>query len=204
MSIPHAMDAKLWSLFTLAHFKPFSAASPLLSEDEDAIEVFRTYVFSPCSRTIMSNWEAVHECEDERDADRLKKQAKATAESKALSLSLGVMGDNDEIELNSEQNHPWRCEEDFHIQQVVLLLQQSRWIRASKEHGETPHSTDLPPSCRNEYQFGDLGHLCECLKRWKTDIKRQENVVTDSQRNALNPECQIACPVPATDPAVTI
>ncbi|KAG1816968.1 hypothetical protein DFJ58DRAFT_633052, partial [Suillus subalutaceus] len=67
MSIPRATDAKLWALFTLAHFKPFSAVSPLLRKGEDATDAFRTYIFSTRSRTIMSNWEAVHECEDERD-----------------------------------------------------------------------------------------------------------------------------------------
>ncbi|KAG1894487.1 uncharacterized protein F5891DRAFT_922037, partial [Suillus fuscotomentosus] len=67
MSIPRATDAKLWALFTLAHFKPFSALSPLLHKGENVIEVFRTYSFSPRSRTVMTNWEAVHECEDERD-----------------------------------------------------------------------------------------------------------------------------------------
>jgi hypothetical protein len=38
--------------------------------------------FSGEHNQIMRKWNAIHECEDERDADRLQKRDKATAESK--------------------------------------------------------------------------------------------------------------------------
>ena len=36
----------------------------------------------------MNNWEAVHECQDEQDAERLQKWAQMTAESLAMTQSL--------------------------------------------------------------------------------------------------------------------
>jgi hypothetical protein len=35
------------------------------------VDVFNTYSFSPRNLAIMQHWEAVHECEDEQDAERL-------------------------------------------------------------------------------------------------------------------------------------
>ncbi|KAG0708165.1 hypothetical protein DFH29DRAFT_772343, partial [Suillus ampliporus] len=67
MSIPRSSDMKAWSIFVLAHFKPFSTSHRLLSEHESVEEAFQAYDFSPQSRKVMLNWESVHECEDERD-----------------------------------------------------------------------------------------------------------------------------------------
>jgi hypothetical protein len=44
----------------------------------------------------MLNWDSVHECEDEHDAERLRKRAQLSVESKALTSSLAVnFNDND-------------------------------------------------------------------------------------------------------------
>ncbi|KAK0489998.1 hypothetical protein EDD18DRAFT_1080725, partial [Armillaria luteobubalina] len=57
----------IYALFMLAHFKPFHFTVPLLRPTESASEVFRSYEFSARAIQCMSNWEAMHECEDERD-----------------------------------------------------------------------------------------------------------------------------------------
>jgi hypothetical protein len=36
----------------------------------------------------MNNWEAIHECLDQRDAERLRKRAALTAESLAMTYAL--------------------------------------------------------------------------------------------------------------------
>ncbi|KAF5333957.1 hypothetical protein D9758_017594 [Tetrapyrgos nigripes] len=56
-------------LFLLAHFKPFGPQMPLIvsSIDQD----FESYQFSSFAQHVISNWEAIHECEDERDAERI-------------------------------------------------------------------------------------------------------------------------------------
>jgi hypothetical protein len=49
MSIPRSSDMKAWSIFALAHFKPFSISNRLFGEHESAIEAFQAYDFSPWS-----------------------------------------------------------------------------------------------------------------------------------------------------------
>lgn len=73
MSIPLSNNKRAWALFALSHFKPFSCDIPLFNRDEDPEDVFNAYAFSDYSQSIMINWEAIHECEDEWDADRLRK-----------------------------------------------------------------------------------------------------------------------------------
>lgn len=78
VTIPRRADNDYYRLFCLAHFKPFSAFSPLLPPNCTVSETFATYVFSDTAKRCIANWEDVHECEDERDADRLRQLAKKT------------------------------------------------------------------------------------------------------------------------------
>ena len=70
-SIPRSTSRTHWMLFALAHFKPFDCDHPLLPNTSlNMIEnIFNNYLFSPRSRLVMKQWEAVHECQDERDAE---------------------------------------------------------------------------------------------------------------------------------------
>lgn len=43
------------------------------------MEMYSKYMFDEFAHHVMQNWEAIHECEDERDADRLLKRAAAAA-----------------------------------------------------------------------------------------------------------------------------
>ena len=51
----------------LAHFKPFYPV--LLMGENKSIKSTYNDAFSENLRLIMKNWEAICECEDERDAD---------------------------------------------------------------------------------------------------------------------------------------
>ena len=72
MSILHHASPQ-YSLFMLAHFKPFSNESPLWDKDIGVNKAFEQFHFSTAAQEIMHNWEAIHECEDEQDAERLQK-----------------------------------------------------------------------------------------------------------------------------------
>jgi hypothetical protein len=71
--VPRKSSADAWSLFTLAHFKPFSVSVPLFENGQQLTEALAGYAFSEFACHVMRNWEAMHECEDARDADRLRK-----------------------------------------------------------------------------------------------------------------------------------
>jgi hypothetical protein len=71
-SFPRAQDKHMYAAFSLAHLKPFSIVHPLLADDESYEQCYSSYQFTPFSNQIMLNWEAIHECEDARDAERIK------------------------------------------------------------------------------------------------------------------------------------
>ena len=87
ISIPRH-DSSQYNLFMLAHFKPFSEESPLWNKEIGVNETFKQFHFSATAQKIMHNWEAIHECEDERDAERLRKRAACLEESSTLTNSL--------------------------------------------------------------------------------------------------------------------
>jgi hypothetical protein len=60
-----------YKLFVLAHLKPFSPNNPLILPTETVDQVFETFQFTSRSKEIIKNWDAIHECEDARDAERL-------------------------------------------------------------------------------------------------------------------------------------
>ena len=57
----------------LAHFKPFSPTNTLLKPTETFEDVFQSYCFNKFSKQVMLNREAIHECQDARDAEHIKK-----------------------------------------------------------------------------------------------------------------------------------
>jgi hypothetical protein len=70
MSIPRETSAA-WPLFVLSHFKPFGISNPLVLPEDTPNTIFDTYNFSCNALTIMKNWNAIYECEDEHDAECL-------------------------------------------------------------------------------------------------------------------------------------
>ena len=68
-SIPRKTNTDAWALFALAHFKPFSASIPVIEPGDDLMAIFNNHPFSEHAKKILQNWDAIHECEDERDAE---------------------------------------------------------------------------------------------------------------------------------------
>jgi hypothetical protein len=67
--IPREKTGREWQLFVLAHFKPFGHSALLLADNESLDDAFKNFTFSHRSLFTMNNWESVHECQDERDAE---------------------------------------------------------------------------------------------------------------------------------------
>ena len=87
-SIPRPNAGLLYKIFVLAHFKPFGALYPLVPKNETFETVFKRYSLTEAAQTVITNWDATNECEDARDAERMKKAAQMTKESRALTNSL--------------------------------------------------------------------------------------------------------------------
>ncbi|KAG2739415.1 hypothetical protein P692DRAFT_20695710, partial [Suillus brevipes Sb2] len=161
------------------HFKPFSVSIDLLGINEDPIASHEHFPFCPRSREVMSNWEAVHECEDERDADRLRKRVQLTAKNKALTASIGVGPEEDEIDFAFPSHSSLRSETDFRAQQAVLELQQSGWFEQQ--------TVDLSCPTRSTGDCPASDGISRWIKQWKSEIKKQELTIASTRRNALNP-----------------
>ncbi|KAG1781435.1 hypothetical protein EV702DRAFT_1244556 [Suillus placidus] len=150
MSIPHKTNVKLWAIFCLAHFKLFSILRALIAEAADPVEVYERWPFGSRSVDIMANWEAVHKCEDERDADRLRKHAQLTTESKALTSSVGLGAEDNELDFCEPAIPSRQAESDFRVQQAVLELQQAGWFDVAhvNQAGASP-VVNLPTNGRD-------------------------------------------------------
>lgn len=200
MSIPRKGEKESntrWFLFVLAHFKPFSATRPLLSNTKTVEEVFKHFTFGDRHLRIIENWEAVYECQDERDAERLRKRAALTAESRAKTSEFKtIVGDDDEAAAIDASNPPPKnSEADFQHQQTVLLLQQSRWLGSGITTSMTTpgnlngHNGPIV----NEVAKELLPEITQpLLKKWARDVKEQETYIFNARRNALDPNNQTA------------
>jgi hypothetical protein len=99
MSVPRP-TASIYKLFVLSHFKPFHNNIPLLAATDTIENVYSSDYFPHYAVDVMKNWEAINECEDERDAERLKKREALTRESQALTKSITANFDDELTELN--------------------------------------------------------------------------------------------------------
>jgi len=204
MSIPRSSDMRAWPLFALAHFKPFSATVPLLNDEQDAEQVFRSYAFGQTARQIMLNWEAVHECEDERDAERLAKQVRSMRDVKPsdspAELERDDANDGEELSLDMKQRSSRGAEQQFRLQQLIMLMQQSGWLKTQLAAPLPQPACSLTDLNRNleasfklegtELESGPLSK--KQIQEWKDEIKRQEADLAATRRNALNPGQQIS------------
>ena len=87
--IPREKTGRRWQLFVLAHFMPFSHTDPFITGVDTLEQVFKKFELSAHGLFVTNNWEAVHECQDERDSECLRKRAALTAESLAMTKALG-------------------------------------------------------------------------------------------------------------------
>ena len=117
MSIPRETSSQ-WPLFVLSHFKPFGIENPLIPSGETPNTIFNTYDFSLNAITVMKNWNAIYECEDERDAEHLQKHACDTQKSSAVTNSMVFLNENIECAI-SKKTH---SEQDFKMQQMILTM----------------------------------------------------------------------------------
>ena len=188
-SIPCVASHRAWAVFTLAHFKPFGVSNSLLSGGDTFESVFENYQFTSRSLEIMRNWEAIFECEDARDADRLRKRVNAMAKSQtmtaAIRSAIDIDQDDDITTVDPTTKPPSKC--DLQMHQYILRLQQSSWFES------TPV---LPPlEYRKDEKDIVIQHLPETtasrLKTWKRQTKEQEVSLAQAWRNALNPESQV-------------
>ena len=100
MSIPRKSD-KGYKMFALAHFVPFDINNPLLRHGQTTDDVFEHAQLTERHQQILNNWEAIHKCQDECDAEWMRKRAEMTQESQAMTRALhGSINTAEEIDVD--------------------------------------------------------------------------------------------------------
>ena len=183
-SIPRrCQDESYYAIFMLAHFAPYSQSKPLSVAESSIAAMFDTTTFSERSITVMKNWEAVHECEDEREAERLKKRSAKLNQTKMQVHAVEAMIPDEYL------NDPeaYRISEfdfaheqiDNHTLHMRCSLLNANWTR--------PHRVDpIDPL----HQYVDNLHAPINLRQWKVHIKAQETAVGNARRAQLDPTQQ--------------
>ena len=145
------------------------------------------YKFSDDSLDSMNNFEAIHECEDQRDAERLRKRAAFAAESKSLTNALHLSAMPEDIDLVLDDgNGSKSAQRDWTIQQTLLKYIQSDWLKENTDSSE--NEMLIPAQSAPKFSCPDINHAQ--LKQWKKEIKAQETMASQQRRNALNPAAQ--------------
>ena len=185
MSIPRKSD-KGYQIFALAHFIPFDIDNPLLKPGEPVDSVFENVKFSDRHLQILNNWEAIHECQDERDAERLRKRAEQSRESRAMTKALhGSIEAAHEAEVDFEGAKRGKAR-DIQGEVLLDLMRQCHWIQANKR----PQIGSLDTSVADEFVYLEPTTLQ--LKEWATSIKQQESMMMARCRNASDVNEQVS------------
>lgn len=178
-SIPRESSAQ-YHLFVLVHFKPWGVETALLHRGQTTEAESRSFEFLPRHVTVMKNWESLYECQDERDAERMRKQDNLRKESKALTKSLS--DSPNEVDLvNVDSTLPQaHTAQEKEVVATMARLSAAGWLEppTGSSMEETDGANDLP-DC--------LPHR---LKDWDAAQARQEADIVRQRRNALNPEHQ--------------
>ena len=180
MSIPRVSD-KGYQMFALAHFIPFDVDRPLLQPGQTADDVFKSAQFSDRHLQILDNWESIHECQDERDAERMRKRAEMSRESRAMTRALhGSIEAEQGIDIDIASTRGKKSR-DAQAELLVGLMQQCGWIRNDRLRVDI-ETYSTPPTDNFEYPAPTRSQL----KEWTLSIKQQENMMMARRRNASN------------------
>jgi len=128
----------------------------------------------------MKTWKAIHECEDERDADQLHKRAALAKESQTLTCSM-VFDDDEIIDVSSEI---MTAKKDFEINSILLKLLESNWLKKIQEH-----SSPIQTEYIKTLEIPDLTKTL--LQTWRTEMKSQEDLISACCRNSQDKSNQI-------------
>ncbi|THV05582.1 hypothetical protein K435DRAFT_790095 [Dendrothele bispora CBS 962.96] len=206
MKFPTKKDGWRYHLFTLVHFKPFSSQKPLLpqfrpdTKEQTLLSAFNEYEWPECVQQYLKNLEDINECQDQRDAERLRKLANQASERSRIDQEISQRmhahntgAENEEgnivTELPSdimlemaalhEKQHIARKERD--ILSVMMTIQSSNWFACLEHHqSNSIHNIKFPDLPMTQKQI--TGWLSEASKQEKA--YKQEQLMPHSTKTA--------------------
>ncbi|KAE8222189.1 hypothetical protein CF319_g4571 [Tilletia indica] len=154
----------------LVHFKAFSDSAPLKAPDSTYEQTFVQHSFSGSSKRVMANWEALHECDDARDAEQLarrKRESSRNADKASDAEALvrdGQGADSATADVDVELLAHKRQKHSLLTAEYVHSLSKAGWFNVSKTNSQSmttaEHSSPVFSVVRR--------------RTWTKEIKAQE------------------------------
>ncbi len=199
-SVPRPeLNMEKYCLYILAHFHPFSATNPINFSDLSIKDVFSNTVFDSESKRIMKNWNAIHECEDEREKERMRKQSSSHQKTKTHaknvedSIPPEYLNDPTSFQINDILT-----DVDAQTLRLYTILHDANWFTTNSRmmsHNALDRSLGNGAPNETMYPF-------HCLKLWKEEVKSQEQVLAQHRRSRVNPSHQVHVHNPCKDSAL--
>jgi len=208
--IPRIIGAKIprkhqnddvYAFFMLCHFVPFSAKSPLdlgggiwecyeRAMTENNSRVYPR--FSARAKEIMRNWDEIHECEDVRDADRLRKRQSTNKKmqrySKDVLSQLPAEFWDDPASVTAAEKGP-QVELDHQTAFTLASFIGANWLTGS------PSTGPAPPLSGSQSTVSDIrdpfASLADFKKRWQAQINTAARERAHARRACLDPSKQL-------------
>jgi len=186
MSIPRKSD-KGYQIFALAHFIPFDVENSLLRPGQTVGDIFDDACFTGEHLQVLNNWEAIHECQDERDVERMHKRAEKSRESRAMTRALhGSIETEHETDVGSE-GAKWSKVRDIRGEVLTDLMRQCGWIQISRQPQAQGGIHDS--SATDEFVYPEP--TSSRLKEWALSVKQQEGAKMARRRNTSDVSEQV-------------
>ncbi|KAG8929439.1 hypothetical protein FRC01_004338 [Tulasnella sp. 417] len=167
------------ALFMIAHFVPFSSQHPLFPPNRQVAvtDYFNAYPFHPTHQRIMNNWNEVHECEDERDAERLRKREAVTREHRLLQKAIVGCEDDEMIDFsNADPESAELSKSDAAMLATLTKLKEADWFARPSPSAAKPVPNSLVEAQNANSKLFDI---------WKKHVTEQEKAVMSARRDAV-------------------
>lgn len=179
--VPRKSTSSVYKLFCLAHFKPFGIGLPLIADRNAISDEFERWEFSPFAQRVMSNWEALYDCKDERDADRLKNMSAKGSSTRDVSFGSNLETDDTafavdsgDVRFNAESFNLWSAldnggwfndQGDIHAPKAMLLpgVISDRELKTLKKMREGRNSKAGRKLYQNKANRGDCRQRTHCV-----------------------------------------
>ena len=196
--IPRAcQDEEYYSSFIVAHFVPFSAAKPI----DTGGATYKTYLASAnlCLRAqaIVKNWGMIHECEDEREAERIRKRQQQTRKRRDVLAELekqihpDFYSDPDAYPLPNLD--ALLDQVDDSTLRTRAVLAQAEWLSRPLDaqldnHSDSDCTSAIVSPCEPDSELDDpIGHFADGFSTWTAEANRLAREIAARRRAQLDP-----------------
>lgn len=182
-SAPRISDTPRYYWFVLAHFKPFSVSVPLvqLNNHVNIDTFFQSYTLSDIAKRVTANWEELCNCEDEREAERLRKDDRAARESRLKGMA-SLFGLNETEDLPVVQKKSlYSMNEELEIADNLNRLRLAGYFTYPDNMPNNSSTIDPIPQAITSTIDNNFTSLS---KTWLSELRQATQAIASRRRNS--------------------